>query len=566
LLYSENRLLLEGGRLKVDGDFDASSEVYIAGGNCIIEVGGVLTGISSVSNLKADLISDPSVTLILNGPDAIWDTESAGGSSSGPNIGPTTIKVTNGGTMIGGSSAFYGDYANSVEITGTGSQWITGVLEIGEYGKRLAITDGGAVSSSRITMGDRFAGGNIVTVSGSGSELNTGWVVVGYRGGGGNRILVEDGGRISSSGGQIGDYRNSHNNSVEVSGAGSQWSISGNLTVGVGGYGSSLIISDGGIVSNSVGRIGMQSDGSIANNSSVTVSGAGSMWHNDGSLTVGYSEATDSRLVIADGGRVENTDSFVGSGSYNITALVSGAGSKWNNTGTVTIGSDWYTGSKVIVTNGGEVVAGAGISIIGSGNSMNLEQGGRLTIGADFDASMDGFNYNSGGTLSVLGQLSGLSTLEIERRLEANDVLGDLTVHGTFAPGNSPADSILDGILSVASDGTLEMELAGLLLGDEYDRLTVTDTAYLDGTLDIALLDGFTLSYGDSFDLFNWVGEVVGEFDTITTAALTGDLQWDTSGLYTCGTLTVIPEPAALSLIGLVAGGIYFTRRLFPPI
>ena len=94
----------------------------------------------------------------------------------------------------------------------------------------------------------------------------------------------------------------------------------------------------------------------------------------------------------------------------------------------------------------------------------------------------------------------------------------------------------------------------------------MTDAAYLDGMLDIVLLDDFSLAYGDTFDLFNWDGGVSGEFETITTSALTGTLEWDTSELYTSGTLTVIPEPASLSLIGLAAGGLWFTRRFFPAV
>jgi hypothetical protein len=89
---------------------------------------------------------------------------------------------------------------------------------------------------------------------------------------------------------------------------------------------------------------------------------------------------------------------------------------------------------------------------------LDLNEEGKLTIGADFDAAMDGFNYNVGSTLAVEGQLTGLPTLEADRRLEAASVLGDMTVHGTFAPGNNPADSVLDGTLTMGTNGVLEME------------------------------------------------------------------------------------------------------------
>ena len=229
------------------------------------------------------------------------------------------------------------------------------------------------------------------------------------------------------------------------------------------------------------------------------------------------------------------------------------------------IGVGWGVPCSVTISGGAEVSVAGDISIRNT-RKLILGSGGKLTVGSDFNTSMNGFSYSSGSTLTVAGQLSGLSALESGRRLEAVNILGDITVHGTFAPGNSPANSVLDGILTVATDGTLEMELGGHLLGTEYDRLTVTDTANLDGTLDIVLLDDFSVAYGDSFDLFNWDGGVSGEFSSISSSALTGDLEWDTSEIYTTGTLSVIPEPSVIALVGIFGGGIGVVRRFFPAV
>ena len=297
-------------------------------------------------------------------------------------------------------------------------------------------------------------------------------------------------------------------------------------------------------MSSARGYIG-EADGSPASDNTVEVSGAGSKWDvTSGVLWVGLSgNNTGNRnsLKVKDGGMVSTS-------------------------GRLIIGHERNYDNSVTITNGGALIARSGVTIAQSGgslNTLNLDDGGRLTVGTNFNASMIGFNYNSGSTLAVEGQLSGLSSLEAGHRLETADVLGDMLVHGTFAPGNSPADSIVDGILTIAANGTLEMEVAGDLPGSEYDHLTVTDAAYLEGTLDIVLLDDFSVTYGDSFDLFNWDGGVSGEFASISSAALTGDLEWDTSELYTEGTLSVIPEPSSLLLMGVVAGLGLFIRRRF---
>ncbi len=330
------------------------------------------------------------------------------------------------------------------------------------------------------------------------------------------------------------------------------------------GYGNSIVVSNGAQVVSTGSLIG----GERSFDNHVTVTGPNSEWNMSSGLIVGDGSGGNS-LIIEDGGYVESSSAHIGKSSSNVwqadanQVVVSGEGSTWNNTGKVTIGNTLSTviGNRLDVGNGGTVRAGGGVVLVSSLDTLNLNSGGRLEIGTDFNASMTGFNYNSGGELSVEGQLSGLSNLESGRRLETPDLLGDLTVHGIFAPGTSPADSLVDGALTIAADGTLEMELGGYALGSEYDRLTVTGFSILDGLLDIASLGGFAATNGANFDLFNWDGGVSGTFSAISTTALSGGQYWDTSELYTTGQLSVIPEPSSIGLLGLGSGILLFARR-----
>jgi len=81
----------------------------------------------------------------------------------------------------------------------------------------------------------------------------------------------------------------------------------------------------------------------------VTVSGADSTWNNSDDLAVG-DYGSDNTLTIADGGTVQNGYySEIGRsvGSDNNAATVTGAGSVWNNSGELRVGT-YGSGSFVL--------------------------------------------------------------------------------------------------------------------------------------------------------------------------------------------------------------------------
>jgi hypothetical protein len=67
------------------------------------------------------------------------------------------------------------------------------------------------------------------------------------------------------------------------------------------------------------------------------------------------------------------------------------------------------------------------------------------------------------------------------------------------------------------------------------------------GTLDVDLLDGFSPSAGQSYDIL--YGSTTGSFAQMNLPALSNGLQWDTSNLDTTGTISVTPEPSTLVLL-----------------
>jgi len=504
-------------------------------------------------------------TETING--TVWDLGSAP-LYVGSNTVNNTMIVTNGG-YVGNGYGYIGFQSggdnNTVAVSGSGSVWTNeNVLYLGYYGRdnSLIISDGGEVEASYSFIGSRIgADNNSVTVSGAGSlwknKTYSSTTVIGEYGSG-NSLTISDGGEVQSYRTEVGAKTGADNNTVTVSDAGSLWKNTSYVKIGEGSS-NSLIVSNGGEVRSSTGYIGYLSG---SDNNSVTVGGAGSLWTNSSVLYIGRA-GSDNSLIISNGGEVRSRSGHVGFiVATNNFVTVSGADSKWNNTYALSVGNNSSgVGNFVTVSNGG-MVSAASVTIYAN-NSFNLQGGGTLSVSNDFNANQAGdFNWN-GGTLEVGGQLTGISMLAANQRLAATDLSGDLTVHGTFAPGNSPADSLLDGALVLESDGTLEMELAGYLLGDEYDRLTVTGVATLDGTLDVVFLDGFTPTNVISFDLFNWDGGVNGTFAATNLPTLTGDLSWDTSDLYNGGSVSVVPEPATAGMLVLSGLLIAAYRRFF---
>jgi hypothetical protein len=67
---------------------------------------------------------------------------------------------------------------------------------------------------------------------------------------------------------------------------------------------------------------------------------------------------------------------------------------------------------------------------------------------------------------------------------------------------------------SFTNTGTLALRLGGLTPGSQFDRLVISGTATLGGTLNVNLLNGFAPAVGDMFDVLTY-GSRVGEFATI---------------------------------------------------
>jgi T5SS/PEP-CTERM-associated repeat protein len=348
-----------------NGSFNAL--IVTNAGMVIVPVGAGIIGSNAVANSNMGLVS---------GVGSLWSNS---GMMVVGNMGSTNqLTINGGGVVMSDGTGVIGKEAgankNMVFVTDPGSIWsnAAGVLVgAGGSGNAMVLTNGGqAVSSGFLSLGGNVgADSNFVVVTGAGSAwVGAGDALIGATGSF-NQLTVIGGGSVTANNASVGFDSNANNNAVLVTGAGSVWSNAGNVAIGYAGSGNSLMITNGAMVFSANGYVGQATNTSAGN--TVSITDAGSIWSNSGSLYVGQ-YGGGNRLTIRNGGQVVNGDGYIGwdGQATNNTVLVADAGSAWINNNDLYVG--WFgSNGWLIVTNGAKVMDQTGnIGMLGSNNTV----------------------------------------------------------------------------------------------------------------------------------------------------------------------------------------------------
>ena len=210
-------------------------------------------------------------------------------------------------------------------------------------------------------------------------------------------------------------------------------------------------------------------------------------------------------------------------------------------------------GSQTNLGPGGDLMASNGVQL---GNPSSVDSTKILT--ATGSATINGTFVNNGVVNGPTGSGQELTFTQFVKG--AGSTTGNIEYAGSYQAGNSPNVVSAQNLL-FDTTSSLIMELAGTTPGSGYDQLDISGQATLNGDLDIELMNSFTPSAGEIFDILN--GRTTGVFSQLTLPALSNGLQWNTNNLYANGTISVVPEPSSLALLGVGASGLlgYGWRR-----
>jgi T5SS/PEP-CTERM-associated repeat protein len=417
MYLTNHQIALSGGGLNVGVPGSANSTLVVS--NRTITSGASSTaGNGSSGNLLTIL------------PNTVWNgagqTITVGSGSATNNTLSIEGGMLSNAALTVGSSA--GSVGNNVTVTGSGSTLYGGAFTVGDSGSSnsLLIRSGAIVTNATTTIGDATAGTyNSVVLNGAtwtNSGVTVGWqgsynrLVISngakfvgttlgigmLTGGSSNSVLITDSGTavtlanwirlgdnsgsqsynqlVISNGAQVVNAANStavgndadaSHNLVIVTDPGSTWTLTpgsgAGFTIGraatATGFYNGLILTNGGKLISPLGNIG----GGSTSNGFVIVTGAGSMWTNTGALTIGTTGRSN-MLSVVNGGTVVNSIGTVGSTSTssNNYVLVTGPGSLWRNSSTVTVGNGTNAGNRILVNDGAILESSGLISTLDS--------------------------------------------------------------------------------------------------------------------------------------------------------------------------------------------------------
>jgi len=441
----------------------------------------VVTGTPGVSLTTGVGSSNSVLTVTVSNINTITSTGSAISVSNGAAGGVAAINVNSGtltsnavaGTVLatGGNSTASGQVTLSggqIVNTGTGAGIVATTSGVSGSGNATVVLTGGTVQAVATGVQSNISGPNhtgtsSITMSG-GSVVASGANGIGLfaRHTGRGLASVQMSGGTAAATGNNGDgiqaAITSGTYAVDVSGG----TVTGGSGFGAGIHtagaaGGTVNIGSGAVINGGASGVALR-DGDL-NRDGVDETGGNAVITTAGTLNgaVVLGGGTDTLTVT--GGAINGNITGDGADALNFNL---GAGSFTHGA------ANAISGMNGIVMNSGTVRLNGTVAA----NTLNVK-GGMLVLG---NTATIANTAVEGGTLAVNGNLTGNVNVLAAGRLQGTGRVGNTTVAGTIAPGNSIGTLLVAGNYT-GSGATLEIEGVFAGTGSPADRLVITGNA-----------------------------------------------------------------------------------------
>ncbi|QQE12601.1 autotransporter-associated beta strand repeat-containing protein [Planctomycetota bacterium] len=589
LTITGSNTLLTGSRLDVFGDtgnvivqdnakLDLANFLFL--GDTFGGSGQMTVQSGAEVEVFAMYIEDSSTLNAIDGGSVKTNTLTGTGTINLSGNSELIVGINNGGSIYKGVIQDDASGLSTLTKTGTGTFTLSGnYIDASSSIGRLVSTDGTVILDEVH-----------VNLTGTGTGTDDQY------------SLSADGGDITLQNGAVVELDDTSgnvwvNSTLSVIDSGSQLSVS-TLTVDATGTliiddGSTVEVADETILSRTIKQTSDESsisiDGGVFRtnklNTSTTYMSPIISISGDDALTVGINNGSSTfDGAIRDVAGKSGTLTKEGSGTFFLTNENTYTGGTIINGGTLQLGSDtsssgWSGSIKGDVINNATLAFNRSNDLtyagVISGTGQVIQQGtGSLTLtGAN---TYGGGTKVTDGTLIVsntIGSATGSGEVAVfdGGTLGGNGMIASkvfINDGGTLAPGESAGHlTVNDVVFGMGS--TFEVELGGLEASTEYDVLSVLGYAILDNgpLLEVSLIDGFELDFGQHFEIVNVGDRLIGGFNSLVEGARVSSFNdidlfityqagdGNDIALYT----TAIPEPASFVLLGL--GGLTFILR-----
>jgi autotransporter-associated beta strand protein len=145
--------------------------------------------------------------------------------------------------------------------------------------------------------------------------------------------------------------------------------------------------------------------------------------------------------------------------------------------------------------------AGGDLFVNGGISNGGLIKTGPGTLRLQGDNSYTGNTAINAGEVWVVSRIAGAATVAGGAALRGGGSVGAVVNNGIVRPGDAIGTLTVNGAYTQNGPGQLQIELGGPAAGADYDVLQVNGPATLGGVLNVNLVNGFTLTPGQTFDV-----------------------------------------------------------------